>query len=126
MSTLEEIDSLLNGLESEIPGVVGTIVATQDGFVITDTLSGDGAEEVAAMVATTAGVSARMSDTLSAGTVEETSIKGEKGSIFLYRSGEEGVLGVVAEGDVNVGMINLRARKVAREVEERLQSPSVT
>jgi hypothetical protein len=126
MSTLEEIDSLLRGLESEIPGVVGTIVATQDGFVITDTLSGDGAEEVAAMVATTAGVSARMSDTLSAGTVEETSIKGETRSIFLYRSGDEGVLGVVAEGDVNVGMINLRARRVAREVEERLQSPSVT
>jgi hypothetical protein len=126
MSTLEEIDALLKGLESEIPGVVGTIVATQDGFVITDTLSGDGAEEVAAMVATTAGVGARMSDTLSAGTVEETSIVGETGSIFLYRSGDEGVLGVVAEGDVNVGMINLRARKVAREVEERLQSPSVT
>ena len=126
MSTLEEIDSLLRGLESEIPGVVGSIVATQDGFVITDTLSGDGAEEVAAMVATTAGVSARMADTLSAGTVEETSIKGEAGSIFLYRSGEEGVLGVVAEEDVNVGMINIRARRVAREVEERLQSPSVT
>lgn len=128
MSTLESIDAILENLESAVPGQVeGTVVASGDGFVITDTLKGDGeAEEIAAMVATTIGVSKRMSDTLNAGEVEETSISGEDRSIFLYRAGEEGVLGVVAVGDANVGMIHIQAREAAREIESFLSTPSAT
>lgn len=126
MSTLENIDAILENLEGAIPGQIeGTVIASGDGFVITDTLQGEGeAEEVAAMVATTMGVTKRMADTLEAGAVEETSISGEERSIFLYRAGNEGVLGVVAKGDANVGMIHLQAREAATEVESLLSSPS--
>jgi len=126
MSTLENIDSILSNLESAVPGQVeGTVIASGDGFVITDTLRGEGeAEEVAAMVATTMGVSTRMTDTLDAGEVQETSISGEDRSIFLYRAGGEGVLGVVATGDANVGMIHLQAREAAQEIASLLSAPS--
>ncbi len=126
MSTLENIDAVLENLENAIPGQIeGTVIASGDGFVITDTLPGDGeAEEIAAMVATTMGVTKRMADTLQAGAVEETSISGEDRSIFLYRAGGEGVLGVVAKGDANVGMIHLQAREAATEIESMLSSPS--
>lgn len=126
MSTLENIDSILANLESAIPGQVeGTVIASGDGFVITDTLRAEGeAEEVAAMVATTMGVSTRMTDTLNAGEVQETSISGEDRSIFLYRAGSEGVLGVVAKGDANVGMIHLQAREAAQEIAGLLSTPS--
>lgn len=126
MSTLENIDSVLANLESAIPGQVeGTVVASGDGFVITDTLQTEGeAEEVAAMVATTMGVSTRMTDTLDAGEVQETSISGEDRSIFLYRAGGEGVLGVVAKGDANVGMIHLQAREATTEIADFLSAPS--
>lgn len=126
MSTLENIDSILADLESAIPGQVeGTVIASGDGFVITDTLRAEGeAEEVAAMVATTMGVSTRMTDTLNAGQVQETSISGEDRSIFLYRAGGEGVLGVVAKGDANVGMIHLQAREAAQEIAALLSAPS--
>jgi len=126
MSTLENIDSILANLESAIPGQVeGTVIASGDGFVITDTLRAEGeAEEVAAMMATTMGVSTRMTDTLNAGEVQETSISGEDRSIFLYRAGGEGVLGVVAKGDANVGMIHLQAREAAKEIADLLSAPS--
>jgi len=126
MSTIENIESTLGTLESEVPSVIGTVIASQDGFVITDTLRGEDAEEIAAMVATTTGVSERMSSTLSAGEVEETSIKGTERSVFLYRAGEEAVLAVVAEADANVGMINLQARRATEEVETFLSDPAAS
>ena len=125
MSTIESINSALEHLESEIPGQVeGTVVASSDGFVITDTLTGPEAEETAAMVATTMGVSKRMSSTLSAGEVEETTIKGKNRSVFLYRTGDEGVLAVLATADANVGMIHLRARDAAEKIQSYLTDPS--
>lgn len=124
MSAVKKIDDVLRALENAIPSVVGTIVASGDGFVVTDTLSGSEAEEVAAMVATTTSVSERMSSTLSAGGVTETSIKGENRSIFLYRASEQAVLAVIAEGDANIGMIHLRARETAKAIGTQLAATS--
>lgn len=124
MSTVEEIEGILQNIESEIPSVLGTVIASRDGFVITDTLGGEDAEEIAAMVATTTGVSERMASTLTAGDVEETSIKAADRSVFLYRAGDEGVLAIIAQGDANVGMINLQARRSTDDIESLLADPS--
>lgn len=124
MSSIQKIDDVLEALENAIPSVIGTIVASGDGFVITDTLSGSEAEEVAAMVATTTSVSERMSSTLSAGGVKETSIRSEDRSIFLYRASREGILAVIAKDDANVGMIHLRARDTAQAIGNSLTTPS--
>jgi len=124
MSTVEQIEGILQNIESEIPSVIGTVIASRDGFVITDTLAGEDAEEIAAMVATTTGVSERMASTLTAGDVEETSIKAADRSVFLYRAGGEGVLAIIAKGDANVGMINLQARRSTDDIESLLADPS--
>ena len=124
MSTVEQIEGILQNIESEIPSVIGTVIASRDGFVITDTLAGEDAEEIAAMVATTTGVSERMASTLTAGDVEETSIKAADRSVFLYRAGDEGVLAIIARGDANVGMINLQARRSTDDIESLLADPS--
>jgi predicted regulator of Ras-like GTPase activity (Roadblock/LC7/MglB family) len=58
--------------------------------------------------------------------VQETSISGEDRSIFLYRAGGEGVLGVVATGNANVGMIHLQAREAAQEIASLLSAPSAS
>lgn len=120
MSAIAEINEILTALEDAIPSVIGTIVASGDGFVVSDTLGGAEAEEVAAMVATTTSVSERMSATLSAGTVEETSIKGAERSIFLYRASGKSILAVIASGEANLGMIHIRAREAARAIQGHL------
>jgi predicted regulator of Ras-like GTPase activity (Roadblock/LC7/MglB family) len=124
MSSVEQIDSILQNIESEVPSVQGAVIASRDGFVITHTLTGEDAEEIAAMVATTTGVSERMAATLSAGDVDETSISAADRSVFLYRAGQEGVLALIAGGEANVGMINLQARRATEEIESLLADPS--
>jgi predicted regulator of Ras-like GTPase activity (Roadblock/LC7/MglB family) len=125
MSTIDQIDTVLRTLENEVAGQIeGALIASGDGFVIANTLRDEDAEEIAAMVATTMGVSTRMSAALSAGEVTETSIQGDSRSIFLYRAGTEGVLAVVAPEEANVGMINIRAREAAEQVRSHLENPS--
>lgn len=122
--SVQKINDVLSTLEDAIPSVIGTIVASGDGFVVTETLNGKEAEEIAAMVATTKSVSERMSATLSAGGVEETSIRSEDRSIFLYRASENGILAVIAESEANIGMIHLRARETAQAIGNQLTTRS--
>jgi hypothetical protein len=128
MSSIQKMEEILEALESDIPSITGTIVASGDGFVVTETLNGKGkrAEEIAAMVATTTSVSERMSSTLSAGAVEETSIRGDERSIFLFRASKKGILAVIARSEANVGMIHLRAREAAQAIGKRLQMSGTT
>jgi predicted regulator of Ras-like GTPase activity (Roadblock/LC7/MglB family) len=58
----------------------------------------------------------RISDTLSAGTLTETTVSGSSGQIFLYAAGGKGVLVVVAAAGANVGLINLEARDAVRTI----------
>lgn len=124
MSTVESINAVLQNLESEVPSVSGCVLASRDGFVISNTLNGEEAEEIAAMVATTIGVSSRMASTLSAGEVEETAIQADQRSVFLYLAGEDGVLAVITGEDPNVGMVNLQARRATDQIAEYLTDPS--
>jgi hypothetical protein len=116
MGALTDLNSLLEDLESKVSGQIqGSLLASTDGFLITSTLRTDNADQIAAMVATTTGVSRRMTSTLNAGELSETTITGNDRLILLYLVGGEGVLGVVAKPGANVALINMNARDVAKE-----------
>ncbi len=122
MSNTEDIESTLVDLEDSISGrIEGTLVASGDGFVVADTLYDEDADEIAAMVATTMGVSKRMLSVLGGGDVDQTGIQGEDRNVFLFRAGGEGVLAIVVPGEANVGMINLKAREAAEEIATQLK-----
>lgn len=123
MSTLEQLKTLLNELDASVSGQIqGSLIASSDGFLISDTLSGsDDADRVAAMVATTVGVGRRMANTLGAGALSETSISGDQRLIQLYLIGESGVLAVVAPTGSNIALINISARKTAEKAQALLQ-----
>lgn len=125
MSNTEDIDSILGDLEDSISGrIEGTLVASGDGFVVADTLFDEDAEEIAAMVATTMGVSKRMLSVLGGGEVSQTGIQGADRNVFLFSAGDEGVLAIVAPEDANVGMINLKARDAAEDIAVQLKRRS--
>ena len=113
MGTAEKLQSLLHDLDDSLPSQIeGSLIASGDGFLVGHTLGEiEDAERVAAMVATTVGVSRRMADTLSAGAVKETSISAENRIVQLYLVGDQGALAVVAEEGANVALINLKARE---------------
>jgi hypothetical protein len=116
MSTLDDLNLLLDTLDAKVDAhIEGSLLASTDGFLITSTLQGDDADQVAAMAATTTGVGRRMADALQAGELSETTVSGTDRLVLLYRVGAEGVLVVVAHAEANVALINMAAREAAQE-----------
>lgn len=117
MDDVETLRSILHALNDAVPEhIEGSLIASPDGFLIASTLGEEDAERVAAMVATTVGVSRRMTHILNAGSLNETAIVGVDRHIRLYLVDDRGVLAVIAKADSNTALINLSAREAVREV----------
>jgi uncharacterized protein len=113
----EALQQTLTALRAAIPEVRGVLVASTDGLPMAQNLSGsEDPNRVAAMAATALGLGKRISDTLNAGALSETSVSGANGQVFLYAAGAKGVLVVVTPANANVGLIHLEARDAARNI----------
>jgi predicted regulator of Ras-like GTPase activity (Roadblock/LC7/MglB family) len=117
MSKQEALRSVLDSLRMAIPELQGALVASTDGLPITHSFTnGADPNRVAAMAATTLGVAKRISESLSAGTFAEASVRGDNGQIFLYAAGSKAVLAVLAPQECNVGLIQMEARDAAAAI----------
>jgi hypothetical protein len=117
----EQLQQTLANLRSAIPEVRGVLVASSDGLPMAQSLSGtEDPNRVAAMAATALGLGKRIADTLSAGSLNETSVSGSNGQVYLYSAGAKGVLVVVTPANANVGLIHLEARDAAKRISEIL------
>ncbi|MDZ7704086.1 MAG: roadblock/LC7 domain-containing protein [Trueperaceae bacterium] len=116
MSKQAELQSIIDNLRNAIPELRGAIIASSDGLAIAQSLSSGDPNRVAAMAATALGLGKRITDTLGAGTLSETTVSGNEGQIFLYSAGTKGVLALIAKSGANVGLINLEARDAAQSI----------
>lgn len=113
----ERLNAILQNLRSSLPELRGAIVATTDGLPIAQNFSDNtDANRVAAMAATALGLGKRINDTLSTGQLNEMSVSGLGGQVFIYSVGAKGVLAVVAPAETNLGLLHMEARDVARAV----------
>jgi uncharacterized protein len=117
----EVLQQTLANLRGAIPELRGALVASSDGLPMAQNLSGsEDPNRVAAMAATALGLGKRISDTLNAGGLQETSVSGSNGQVYLYSAGAKGVLVVVAPANANVGLIHLESRDAARRISDVL------
>lgn len=115
------IQNVLEHLQTTIPELTGTLLASTDGLPISYTMrNGQDATRIAAMAATALGLGKRISETLKAGTLSETSVTGHNAQILIYAVGSGGVLAVIAPTWSSIGLIHLEAREAARHLEEVL------
>lgn len=121
--TLSDLKKILYDLNDTVSEQIqGSLIASKDGLLVTDTLgNSEDAERISAMVATTIGVSQRMASALRAGVLNETSIAAADRRIQLYLIGDKGILAVVTNPEVNVALVNLSARKAVKKAEGLLQ-----
>jgi len=117
MSKQETLYQTINQLRASIPELRGAIVASSDGLAIAHSLSnGEDPNRVAAMAATALGLGKRISESLNAGSLTETSVSGTNAQIYLYAAGQKGVLAVVAPAGANIGLIHMEAREAAKAI----------
>jgi predicted regulator of Ras-like GTPase activity (Roadblock/LC7/MglB family) len=122
MAKVDVFQKNVDGLRAAIPELRGVLLASTEGLPIAHSLSnGADANRVAAMAAAASSLGRRVSDSLSSGTLEEITVSGADGQIFIYAAGQKGVLAVIGPSGCNAGLIHLEARGVAREIGEMFQ-----
>lgn len=119
MGKIEAFQKNVDGLRAAIPELRGVLLASIEGLPIAHSLSnGADANRVAAMAAAASSLGRRVSDSLSVGLLEEVTVSGADGQLFLYSAGAKGVLAVMGSAGCNAGLVHLESRGVAKEIGE--------
>ena len=117
MSLSEQIEEKLKALETRVPGVEASLVATYDGLTIASALPPDAEEErVAAMCATVFSTAERICSELAKGPAQMSFVRGEGGYILVTSAGPNAILMVMAEPGVKLGLLFLEMRRLAEEI----------
>ncbi len=117
MSKQTELQQALESLRIALPDLRGAMIASVDGLPIVKSFAdGVDANRVAAMAATALGLGKRIGDTLGTGELNETSVSGTDGQVFIYTAGKKGVLAIVAPAGTNVGLLHMEARDMVETI----------
>lgn len=116
----EELRGPLDDLK-DIPGVTGAAVVRRDGLLIVSNLpqETDG-DQLAAMTASTVGSGETASGTLSIGQVEQVTVESADGKLISTGAGDEGILTILTESDVNMGLVLVEMNKATDKIKQVL------
>jgi len=102
-------------------GIVGSLLVSDDGMVIALDFKGDvDGDMVAALTASLVKTMGSSLEKIGREPLTQASIEGSNGNVFLFNTGY-GILVVMAEKDVNVGLIRLEMRNAAERIAEKVR-----
>lgn len=110
------VQAVIDALRGAAPKIRSVLVARNDGLLLVQTAVEGDATRMAAMASTALSLNKRITETMGAGSLTETSITGENGLVLLYAAGPRAALAVIAETKANMAMINLKARVAAQTI----------
>lgn len=117
MAKGEVLKVTLEGLRNALPDLKGVLLASNEGLPIAHALTnGADPNRIAAMAAAASTLGRRVSDSISAGTLNEISIQADEAALFVYSAGSKAVLAVLSPQGGNAGLIHLEARAAAKEI----------
>jgi len=119
MSSKEEkLNEPLDNLD-DVQGIKGAAVVRRDGLLIASNLGQDiDDDQVGAMTASTVGSGETASEALNMGEVNQVTIESEEG--ISTGAGDEGILTILAEEDVNMGLIKVEMSDAVDKVKKVL------
>jgi predicted regulator of Ras-like GTPase activity (Roadblock/LC7/MglB family) len=106
----------ISELRGRLPNITGALVVGDTGDPIAADLALGAERELAAQVAVSAAVGARLASTADVGLVTEVTVHGEDGYVALYPAGHRAALAVMTTQTVNLGRLHLQARHTAARI----------
>jgi predicted regulator of Ras-like GTPase activity (Roadblock/LC7/MglB family) len=111
-----EVMTEIRALRDRVRFVSGSLVSRADGLLIAHDTFGVQPEGMAALSATTLGLSERVAVEAGHGRFQEALVRGAHGYVVTYAAGTYAVLTVLATADTNLGRLHLEARALADRV----------
>ena len=116
---VDMIERILKDL-GRINGVSGSLVVGKDGLIIESEVPGDiDSELVAAMASAVFGTAERSAEEMKHEPLQQVMIEGEKGKTLMIDAGE-GILVVITDISINLGLIRIEMRRSAERVIDML------
>ncbi|HEW79015.1 MAG TPA: response regulator [Phycisphaerales bacterium] len=116
---MDELKELLTEF-TNIPGVNTACLVGRDGFLLHSVaLSGVDAEMIGAIASSGFGASEAMGKQLQKGGMSLTMVEYDNGPVMFSPVGSEAFLVIIADKDANLGMIRLKIKKHAKDIEHK-------
>jgi len=113
-----QISQELELIRKNVPGVRGSVTATSDGLVLVHDVLDLEATQIAALVAAIHAVAARAAACTQCGQFKEVVTRGSEGYLAVYAAGSAAIIGILGTSDLNVAMLNFRARTMIDRIAE--------
>jgi predicted regulator of Ras-like GTPase activity (Roadblock/LC7/MglB family) len=117
----EAILALLRALSTDVRGVRGALIATNDGHAVAAHAVDDDAA-AAAIVASARGIGDRLADLCGDGDLQEIVVRSSTGYAVVYSAGPHAALTVLTDETTNLALLHLRARVLTSEIGEALDA----
>jgi len=111
-----EVLTEIRTLRDRVRFVSGSLVSRADGLLVAHDTHGVQPEGMAALSATTLGLSERIAVEAGHGRFQEALVRGANGYVVTYAAGTYAVLTVLATAEANLGRLHLEARALADRV----------
>ncbi|MFB6203814.1 MAG: roadblock/LC7 domain-containing protein [Candidatus Nanohaloarchaea archaeon] len=116
----EKLNEPLDDL-NDVQGIKGAAVVRRDGLLIASNLGQDiDDDQVGAMTASTVGSGETASEALKMGEVNQVTIESENGKLVSTGAGEEGILTILTDSDVNMGLVKVEMEKATKKIKRVL------
>jgi uncharacterized protein len=114
----ELIHAELRSIKDNVNGVLGSVVATSDGFLVAHDVPDGEPPQIAALAATTHALAYRATLATGRGQFRDTVTRGSHGYLAIYALGDTAVVAVIGTPQLNVGMLQFHARAVVSHLAE--------
>lgn len=116
----EKLKQPLDNLD-DVQGIKGAAVVRRDGLLIASNLGSDiNDDQVGAMTASTVGSGETASESLGMGEVDAVTIEAKDGKLISTGAGDQGILAILAESDVNMGLVKVEMEKATKKIKRVL------
>jgi uncharacterized protein len=115
-SAEDRVQAELRLIRDNVPGVQGSLVATNDGFLVAHDIPGIEPTAVAALAAATRSLSGRTTQSTGRGQFREAISRGSNGYLVVYAAGRNALLSVVGTNELNIGMLHYQTREIAERI----------
>lgn len=95
-------------IRANVSGVHGSVVATSDGFLVAHDVPDLDPTDVAALLAASRSLASRGAAITGRGQFREVITRGSLGYVAVYAAGDNAIVGVIGDAELNVAMLHYR------------------
>jgi uncharacterized protein len=95
-------------IRTNVSGVHGSVVATSDGFLVAHDLPDQDSTDLAALLSASRSLASRGVAITGRGQFREVISRGSRGYLAVYAAGDNAIVGVIGDSELNVAMLHYR------------------